>query len=590
MTTALLEKGLVFSVIVLFVGASIIPSISGDNERNIVTYEDFDVGIIPPSTIVNGDIRSTGEDSYSITIVNNGDVPASVELDFKLDLLDGFEWGEVDSGSKGPYDLDPDVWIESFFDVSYDSEGEYRATFSLDSPMGKEDWSDDNPENDKFEVLFSVRLDCEVDKWYVDDDASSGGDGSKSRPFQTINEAITNVQPGDRIYVYDGIYNENLQIDKHGITISSLSDYINQPLSDCIIDGGGNGNVVQIDADRVSISGFIIRNSGSYEEDAAFDITSDYNIVSWNIIEENGASGIYLHDSAKYNYIHHNMIQNNEGAGIFIWEQSTNNWIYHNDFIQNTWYNVKDKEGGNIWNNKHPYGGNYWDDYGGTDTNGDGIGETPYEIRGDHDQTGLDECPWTEPHQWNNEPAAPGIVGPINGENGKEYEYEFSVSDEHFGPGSDPFTEPAVCHVDWGDGTEQWYGPIYMSSSNDIKITLKHTWKEQGTYNLKAQVIDGYGLESEWSNLQVSMPKNKQYMPLGIILAFGFDVDVKIVQLEPGEDYVDLEVLSKPFYIWENEIQTINPGAFIRLYFAKGFFSPSVPICFGICEDWGIIG
>jgi len=68
------------------------------------------------------------------------------------------------------------------------------------------------------------------------------------------------------------------------------------------------------------------------------------------------------------------------------------------------------------------------------------------------------------------------------------------------------------------------------------------------------------------------------------------DVDVKIVQLEPGEDYVDLEVLSKPFYIRENEIQTINSGAFIQLYFAKGFFSSSVPICFGICEDWIIIG
>ena len=97
-------------------------------------------------------------------------------------------------------------------------------------------------------------------------------------------------------------------------------------------------------------------------------------------------------------------------------------------------------------------------------------------------------------------------------------------------------------------------------------------------------------IESNWATLKVSMSKNKQYMPLGIILAFGFDVDVKIVQLEPGEDYVDLEVLSKPFYIWENEIQTINSGAFIRLYFAKGFFSPSVPICFGICEDWSLIG
>ena len=74
-----------------------------------------------------------------------------------------------------------------------------------------------------------------------------------------------------------------------------------------------------------------------------------------------------------------------------------------------------------------------------------------------------------------------------------------------------------------------------------------------------------------------------------MIIACGFDVDVKIVQLEPGEDYVDLEVLDKPFYLWHDQLQTINPGAFIRLYSAKGFFSPSSPICLGICDDWGII-
>jgi len=83
---------------------------------------------------------------------------------------------------------------------------------------------------------------------------------------------------------------------------------------------------------------------------------------------------------------------------------------------------------------------------------------------------------------------------------------------------------------------------------------------------------------------------NEETEPSGFIFVFGFDVDVKIVQLEPGEDYVDLEVLSKPFYIWENEIQTRNPGEFIRLINAKGLFLPSLPFCFGICDDWGIIG
>jgi len=110
------------------------------------------------------------------------------------------------------------------------------------------------------------------------------------------------------------------------------------------------------------------------------------------------------------------------------------------------------------------------------------------------------------------------------------------------------------------------------------------------TYNFSfdSNTLDGHQGET----LEISMPKVKtiESAPFGFIVAFGLDVDVKIVQLEPGEDYVDLEVLSQPFYIWENGITTINPGAFLRLYAAKGLFLPSLPICFGICSDWGIIG
>jgi hypothetical protein len=78
------------------------------------------------------------------------------------------------------------------------------------------------------------------------------------------------------------------------------------------------------------------------------------------------------------------------------------------------------------------------------------------------------------------------------------------------------------------------------------------------------------------------------------IFVFGTSVDVKIIQLDPGEDYVDLEVLDKILYIFNNgllqEPIKILQGAFVRLYFAKGIFSPSLPICFGICSDYGIIG
>ncbi len=477
-----------------------------DQQHKTNSNEFFDVGVGIPTDILNGETRNIGEDNFFVTVQNNGDFSALVDLDFYLERYDDNEWTEVDSGGKGPYDLDPDVWVESFFDVVYDYEGEYRATFSLDSPRFKtlSVWSDDNPENDVYRVVFFVINPLSTHEWYVDDDASSGGDGSKEHPFQTISEAIINADPGDKIWVIDGLYNEQLIIDKENLDISSI---FKSPFCDerkAVLDYNG-GSVVIINEPFTRLSGFVIQNCGTSEEDAAVDITSNYNFISWNLLEENGATGIYLHDSSNNNYIHHNIIKNNGGAGMFIWQQSKSNWIYHNDFINNVWYNVKDKEGENIWDYLYPFGGNYWDDYEGSDMNGDGIGEIPYEIMGDFVQTGLDKGPWVEPHKWNNHAVIKSIIGPLTGEPGVKNEYEFTLADENFGPGSDPFTEPAVCRVDWGDGDEEIIGPFHL----DTIITKDHTWSNSGEYTIQAKVIDGYGLESDEATLTVNIPRSK---------------------------------------------------------------------------------
>jgi len=68
----------------------------------------------------------------------------------------GFGWEELELATNGPYELDPEAWVESFFDVTFLDEGVYRATFTLDEPLRGRGWYDDDPENDQYQTVFTV--------------------------------------------------------------------------------------------------------------------------------------------------------------------------------------------------------------------------------------------------------------------------------------------------------------------------------------------------------------------------------------------------------------------------------------------------
>jgi hypothetical protein len=51
---------------------------------------------------------------------------------------------------------------------------------------------------------------------YVDDDALSGGDGSKSKPFRTIQEGVNRATPGTQVLVADGVYREAVSFPASG--------------------------------------------------------------------------------------------------------------------------------------------------------------------------------------------------------------------------------------------------------------------------------------------------------------------------------------------------------------------------------------
>jgi len=96
-----------------------------------------------------------------------------------------------------------------------------------------------------------------------------------------------------------------------------------------------------------------------------------------------------------------------------------------------------------------------------------------------------------------NPPEAPQITGPIDGNQGEEYDYTF-VS-------TDPFDQDIYYYVDWGDGTDSgWIGP-YNSGE---PITISHTWDDEGSFSITAKAKDTDDYESDWGILPVTMPYN----------------------------------------------------------------------------------
>jgi len=171
--------------------------------------------------------------------------------------------------------------------------------------------------------------------------------------YVSIQEAINAAEPGGTINVKAGFYYENVVVNK---TILLLGE----DEQTTIIDGGGSGHVVSVEASNVVLSGFTLRNSGVGSKGNPYSgvrlVHSDECLISDNVIVDNeygvwlsysndntlsgnvvGSSDLYgvrLYLS-RNNTLVGNCVVDNE-YGIYVYGSSEANVVRYNNLSRNT--------------------------------------------------------------------------------------------------------------------------------------------------------------------------------------------------------------------------------------------------------------
>lgn len=192
----------------------------------------------------------------------------------------------------------------------------------------------------------------------------------------TVQDLINSSVSGDSVFLPCGFYYESLVIDRP--IIFGALDTENPP----VFVPGGTGAALTLDVDGITVMGIEMRGPSA----TGLVVRSNNNRVSSCTID-GFSSGISL-QSASSNIFSGNAIVNNS-VGIISDRQSRTNTFYLNHFdnendisgssFEHTW-----SSGGleYEYENRTITGplGNSWGGYDGTDSNGDGIGDTVYQL------------------------------------------------------------------------------------------------------------------------------------------------------------------------------------------------------------------
>jgi parallel beta-helix repeat protein len=159
-----------------------------------------------------------------------------------------------------------------------------------------------------------------------------GGTGAGN--YSSIQIAIDNATSGDTIFIYSGIYNEKLIINKTVNLIGENRDGV-------VITGISNFPVIYLNSSNVTISNLTLRD-GKYG--ISMESCSNITITQNSII--NNSLGILVKKIANSTFSNNN-VMDNHNYGMHI-EKSSNNSFFDNHIYLNRGYGLYLK---NSWNN-----------------------------------------------------------------------------------------------------------------------------------------------------------------------------------------------------------------------------------------------
>ena len=233
---------------------------------------------------------------------------------------------------------------------------------------------------------------------------------------------------------------------------------------------------------------------------------SSQNNVTGNLFKSLNFTAVFLLSFPSGNILSSNNFQLNH-IGIDL-QNSTGNIFYHNNFVRNKFRHVNSVVSGdgllNHWDNStlgalRP-GGNYWDNYTGSDTNNDGIGDTNLPANG------LDQHPLTVPYL-TIPLAVAGVTPSVLG-------------------GPAPLTVTFTADVVGSFTPYSYLWNFGDTTPNSNKTMPVHTYTAAGNYTIGVLVMDRTGIRSLGTAQVLVQPGGAGGVNIYFLVAFGIAASV----------------------------------------------------------------